>query len=112
MYAPSYDEYRANGGTAEVEAFTASISQAVARVDYVINPNRVLEEHSEAYKQAVCALVDEVVSPTYTSGGGGFGIGGFRMDGSRGAGKSLGELDRETVEPYLVDTGLLYMGIE
>lgn len=108
MYAPDYKYYQEQyGGAASEATFNGCLKLATAHVDFIIGFNMVGDDTMDAYKSAVCSVVDTCA--VYGSGGVGFSLGSFSVNGA----------DRQTVEQamtdaavkFLVGTGLLYQGV-
>ena len=108
MYKPDYKFYaEIYGGQAAEATFDSCLQPALAHVNWLIGFNEVTNETAEAYKMAVCSVVD--ARAEFGSGGVGFSIGSFSVSG----------IDRQTVDAamtdaaqkYLVGTGLLYQGV-
>lgn len=65
----TYEQYKAQGGTLEADAFAASLRAAVSAVRDVIGYNEPQDDDDvEAYTRAVCAAVD--VDEAYGASGG------------------------------------------
>lgn len=113
----TYEQYKAQGGTLEADAFAASLRAAVSAVRDVIGYNEPQDDDDvEAYTRAVCAAVD--VDEAYgASGGIGEGVASVTLGkfsasiGGDGA-SSLYETDmRRVVHRELVGSSLLYQGL-
>lgn len=108
MNKPTYCYYKETfGGQATEAAFNSCLQPALAHVNWLIGFNTVTQDNSDAYKMAVCAVVDAALG--FGSAGVGFSIGSFSVNGA----------DKQTVDKamtdaaikYLVGTGLLYQGV-
>ena len=103
----TYEQYKAQGGTLEADAFAASLRAAVSAVRDVIGYNEPQDDDDvEAYTRAVCAAVD--VDEAYGASG---GISATM--GQASGSSSLYDVDmRRAVRRELVGSTLLYQGLQ
>ena len=115
----TYEQYKAQGGTLEADAFAASLRAAVSAVRDVIGYNEPQDDDDvEAYTRAVCAAVD--VDEAYgASGGIGEGVASVTLGkfsatmGQASGSSSLYDVDmRRAVRRELVGSTLLYQGLQ
>lgn len=113
----TYEQYKAQGGTLEADAFAASLRAAVSAVRDVIGYNEPQDDDDvEAYTRAVCAAVD--VDEAYgASGGIGEGVasvtlGKFSATMGGNGSASLYQADmRRAIARELAGSSLLYQGV-
>ena len=114
----TYEQYKAQGGTLEADAFAASLRAAVSAVRDVIGYNEPQDDDDvDAYIRAVCAAVE--VDEAYGASGGigeavaSVTLGKFSASlGGNGA-ASLYDVDmRRAVRRELVGSTLLYQGLQ
>lgn len=115
----TYEQYKAQGGMLEADAFAASLRAAVSAVRDVIGYNEPQgDDDVEAYTRAVCAAVD--VDEAYgASGGIGEGVASVTLGkfsatmGQASGSSSLYDVDmRRAVRRELVGSTLLYQGLQ
>ena len=98
---PDYAAYVAFGGQLAAGPFTAALPSAAAAVDAAIWPNVVTDASREAYRAAICAVVDLIDSPAVTSW--------------RAGNASETYADAPTIDTaitrHLTGSGLLYRGL-
>ena len=113
----TYEQYKAQGGTLEADAFAASLRAAVSAVRDVIGYNEPQDEEDEdAYIRAVCAAVD--VDDAYGASGGigeavaSVTLGKFSASMGGNGSASLYQTDmRRAVSRELSGSSLLYQGM-
>lgn len=100
---PTYGHYLTYGRKLPEAVFDAHIVDAIARVDAVIWPHEVSDSTREAYRRAVCAVVDALHDPAVVSEGSGRTSVAYAQSDVR----TLARIIRE----HLSGTNLLYMGV-
>lgn len=106
----SFNDYKEQGGLADEAGFNARLKAAQAKVNYLIYPNVPCQSNQSAYNNAVYALIDAMEQGYGASISGGFRIGNFSLDADATS-SDTPENDLTIIKPYLVGTGLLYMGL-
>ena len=115
----TYADYKSWGGKLGLDAFSASLKAAAARVRYVIGYNMPEGESDEAaYRNAVCAAVD--VDAAYGASGGigegaqSLSVGSFSIGDGRRDGSGMSAYDQDVlraIRAELMGTALLYQGV-
>jgi hypothetical protein len=101
---PTYGHYLSFGNTLPEAVFDEHIRDAIALVDRAVWPNVVTDVTREAYRRAVCAVVDAIsAGPALVS------LGSGRTSETYAPG-DVRTTDR-VVREHLAGTGLLYLGL-
>lgn len=123
----THDYYKANGGEIPPEAFTKYERQARATIDYYTF-SQIVEPVPEKVKECMLELIEfqeavekaaeegskviksETVGNHTVSYADGFGLLGIQTGANTG--KSKTGLEYDIVAKYLMNTGLMYRGVE
>lgn len=104
---PTYAEYvEFYGGTLDEQSFASQVRLACLDVDDLCMGKDVPKAAEDAYKAAICAMVNIYAENGYGPNVG-FSVGSFRIDG----GSDVKEFARQHARKILFPTGLLYAGI-
>lgn len=105
--APDHEFYSTTyHGRMKSKVFDASLSDAVAEVEYYIWPHADIEPHTDRIKMAICAVAEIIGNPSKTRTS--YTAGEVREEFANGAGYSL--TAEAAVRRYLAGTGILKRG--
>lgn len=100
---PTYGHYLAFGHVLPEAVFEEHVRDAVAAVDTAVWPNAVTDATRDAYRRAVCAVVDALDDPALVSKH----VGRTSFGYAPGDVRTIDRIIRE----HLIGTGLLYRGV-
>lgn len=107
-FDPTYEEFKALGGTLESATFSSLLPKASALVRDLEFPNEPSDSSAEAHKKAVCAAVS-AFGESQAYAGGGFTIGSFSVSG--GGYSEAVQAVADAARRELVGSGLLFKGL-